>query len=275
MKMKRVREFFREFFHRFSKDHVIDNASAAAFWLFLSLLPLVAVMAMLAVKLTNLSALDLFESSIPASAREFVTSELHALDAWNGGTVAPLSALVFLWLASSGIHGILDAFDATAEVTHPWWRKRLLACGMCIGISILVAATGFVLDIGHAWLTPIVRSPARYVLAFAGQLGLIAALFRVGLPPHMRRWPGALVAASLQTVLGFGYVLWVRTLGGAGAYSAASLAAIGATMTAMFLFTLSLLAGVTFNVTIAKLRKSTLASGPPAAARPSVHAISR
>jgi uncharacterized BrkB/YihY/UPF0761 family membrane protein len=189
-----------------------------------------------------------------------VRRELDRVAAWHGGTVAPVSALVFVWLASTGVHAILDAFDTTLAVDRSWWRKRLLACAICAALSCVVAAVAVLLGVlDHGPTRNVVAilttGPARYGVAFAAEIGFITALFtvglhRVGARAHDRRWPGAVVAASLQTLLGYGYVVYVRHLGG-GAYATATLATIGVTMMVVYFFTLSLLVGVTFNVVLA------------------------
>src|SRR5690349_6588919 len=89
-------------------------AAEMAFWLFLALIPLAVVAGLIAAKLavndttgTVSAALD----SAPAATRELLSHELGAVAAWNGGAVAPTAIIVFLWLASSGVHAVFDAME--------------------------------------------------------------------------------------------------------------------------------------------------------------------
>lgn len=253
----------RALLRRMTDGRVLDSASAAAFWLFFSLLPLVVVVLMVVAKVAtaDVRALGPIVVSFPASSRALVHQELGQLAAWRGGTVGPVSGAVFLWLASSGIHATLNAFDAAAGATRPWWRKRAIALGICVVLSLVVAAVSILLAIvdrgpAREVLRFLTVGAGRYATAFAGELGLIVTLFAAGLRDLPVRWPGALLAAGLHSLLGYGYVLYLQTLGGHRAYTAAGLAAVGATMIAVYLIVVSLLVGVVLNVTLGQRRSA-------------------
>jgi membrane protein len=242
-------------------DYVMDNrvqdaATAAAFWLFFSLIPLVAVLTM-AVAKAHAAAVEPFLASVPPATQKLVHDELASVAAWHGGTVGPLSMVVFVWLASSGVHATLNAFDVVTKQDRPWWKKRALALAICMALSLAVAIASVIIAAmsrgdTRAFLAFFMIGPARLATAFVAELAFIVALFVVAVPKGagIRRWPGALLATALHMLLGYGYVLYLRTLG-TGAYTATGLAAIVATMIALYLFVLSLLAGVMLNVMLA------------------------
>ena len=93
---------------------MLGLAAEVAFWLFLSLLPLVAVAGLIAAKLTvgHDAAVGSWLGAVPPSTRALVRRELAQLAASSGRTVGPVGTLIFVWLASSGIHSLFDAFDA-------------------------------------------------------------------------------------------------------------------------------------------------------------------
>ncbi|HEY1956379.1 MAG TPA: YihY/virulence factor BrkB family protein [Polyangiaceae bacterium] len=258
----KVRGWAKEVFARIGREHVLDSASAASFWIFVSLVPLAAVALMLTTKLAwaNEDVLASMLAAVPPNSRTFVSHELQRVGAWNGGTVGPASAAVFVWLAATGVHAILDAFDATVDAKRPWWKKRLLAIAICIGLSVAVAAVGIAFGLlgkDVVWIAT--KTPARWVIAIVAEFGLIVGLFWAGIARSARckthSWPGAILAAILQSLLGWGYVSYLRTFGNGTAYSGATLATIGATMIMIYLFTLSLLIGVTFNAVLARRRE--------------------
>jgi membrane protein len=242
---------------RVRRARVFDSAAASAFWLFLALLPLAVVCLMVITKVAaaNASVLALLVGAVPAAARSLVTRELAQVAAWHGGTVGPASAIVFVWLASSGVHGILDAFDATLDVERSWWKKRVVSIAICVGLSVVIGLAGLAFGLlGQRATYLLMSTPARWVVALACEVVLVAGLFGAGMPrgegAPRRRWPGALLATLLQTLLGWGFLLYFRWLGRSSAYATATLATVGATMIVMYLFTLSLLLGVAFNVAV-------------------------
>lgn len=239
------------------KADVIDVASAAAFWLFLALMPLLAVAGLVAAKLavSDRSLVGPALASMPAGSRDLLEGELGKV-AGMSGAIGPVSIAIFFWLASSGIHALLDAFDKTTECERAWWKKRLIAIGICVILSIGVAVVGVVLGLVQRgpFVSGVVSLPVsnvlRYVVAFVVEVLLICGIYALGVTPEARRahriWPGAILAALTHTLLGFGYVEYVRHLGNGSAYQA-GLATIGVTMIAVFVFTLSLLVGLTLN----------------------------
>lgn len=253
-----------------ARSKLIDVASAAAFWLFLSLLPIATVAGMAVAKIqhADVSLFGPLLESLPHETRELIERELGRVASWKGGTVGPISALVFLWLASSGIHAILDAFDATTECERSWIRKRLVSIALCIALSIAIAAFGLFVGLvvrGALASSLLAYAPIRFVFAFAIEIVLIAGLFAGGIArsckARMPLLPGALLAATLNVVLGFGYVQWIRVMGTGGAYQA-GLATIGVTLTALWLFVLALLFGVVLNKLLGTRRASIAAEMP-------------
>ena len=259
---KKVGAVWRDVLGRIGREHVLDEAASASFWLFVALLPLAAVSLMVATKLAwgNESVLTSLMTWVPPRSRDLITHELAHVAAWNGGTVAPVSVAVFVWLAASGVHAVLDAFDATLDAQRAWWKKRLLAIAICVGLSVAVALVAIAFAaLGHGLVHVVTQTPARYVVAIVGEFVFIVGLFWAGVPKNARckapRWPGAILAAVLQSLLGWGYVLYLHTLGKGTAYSSATLQTIGATMIMVYLFTLSLLVGVVFNAVLSKPRE--------------------
>ncbi len=62
----------------------------------------------------------------------------------SASSIAPLSVLGFLWLAATGTHGLMDAFESAAGAPRrPWWKKRVIAL-------LWVAATLVILGV-LAW----------------------------------------------------------------------------------------------------------------------------
>lgn len=246
------------------RKRVFGLAAEVAFWLFLSLLPLAAVGGLIAAKLAvgRDAALGSWLGGVPASTRELLTKEVSHLAASNGSTLGPFSTVIFLWLASSGIHSLFDAFDAMTNRRRSWVRKRIAALASCVVLAIGGAALAL-LGRGVVWARALLDLSERplpgtvgvFVRVAGGSLlvlGIVTGLYAIGVPS--RPWegrvlpilPGAVLATLLQAVLAFAYSLLIRMTGDGSAYLA-GLATIGVTMTVVYLEVLSILLGLTVN----------------------------
>src|SRR5262249_15587828 len=159
---------------------------------------------------------------------------------------------------------VFDLLEVKAGARRPWWKRRLIALGTCIGLSlgtalIALVVTGLdrVLAIVRGALpweipptTSLARDTGRLLMGFATGVALVAGLYLVGVPRGARStrvvWPGALLAVAIQTVLGYGYGFYLSRVGTYSAYQA-GLAIIGITMIALYLFSLALLIGAELN----------------------------
>ncbi len=272
-----IADWTRLIWRRMNQSRSLGLAAQMAFWLFFSLLPLAAVgglvVARVAVARGDLAATML--GSTPPAVRDLVVAQLGQVARWNGGAVAPLAAVVFVWLASSGIHAVFDALEVQSGAERPWWKKRLIALGSCVvlslGITVLaLLSTGVAwlsrfagTNLPHtlvtwqgSWLIAVVRIVFSAMIAF----GLIVGLYAAGIPRirerHPALVPGALLAVSLEAAGGFAYGLYVHLLGTGSAYQA-GLGIIGVTMMSLYLFCLALLVGAELNRAISDRRAFT------------------
>jgi membrane protein len=242
-------------------------AAETAFWLFLSLIPLAAVAGLIAARFSvnNWGEATPVLSSLPTATRQLISTELMTLASRNDGTAGVWSAVVFIWLASSGVHSIFDSLELQVGTTRPWWKKRLLAIGACVALSVAVALLAILgpgLSGAMGWLgrwIPELRmtgeptmagNALRFGVSAAIVFGYICGLYRIGIPPSARRHlpvvPGALLAVGLELLFGFAYAVYVAEVGDGGAYLA-GLAVIGVTMIGLYLFTAALLTGAVVN----------------------------
>jgi membrane protein len=243
-------------------------AAEMAFWLFLSLIPLAAVAGLVASRIAfaRWDVAGPAVSTLPPTMTMFLTSEMAKVAAWNGGAVAPVAALIFVWLASAGIHSVFDALEVqTGAKARPWWKKRLLAIASCVGLSIGIAALA-IIGTGIDWAWKLLGSsmPAgflalqwsaggkllRLALAAGIALGMLVGLYRVALPPAVRKTmpilPGAAFALLLHLLLGTAYAFYIDLAGAGDAYQA-GLAVIGVTLMVLYFFCLAILAGAELN----------------------------
>ena len=264
----RAYRWLRDLYLCLDRTRTFGLAAETAFWLFLSLLPLAAVAGLAAARVSSehWDTVNPLLRSLPIATRQLIQSELVKVSSWNGGTVSITAAVVFVWLASSGVHALFEALELETGARRPWWKKRALSVATCLGLSITVAILAVLgpgLEYGVDWLARLIpgfegfdlrntwwQLPARIVLSLGVGFGYVSALYWVGIPPSARRrlpiLPGAAVAVGLQAALRFGYGYYVSNFGNGAAYSA-GLAVIGFTLTGLYLFAVALLTGAVVN----------------------------
>ncbi|HTQ43014.1 MAG TPA: YhjD/YihY/BrkB family envelope integrity protein [Polyangiaceae bacterium] len=279
------------------RRRTLGLAAEMSFWVFLSLMPLLAVGGFVAARVatahpwTALSAMQ----AVPPPVRELVMKEADHIASWHGGAVAPIAAATFLWLASTGVAAIFDALELQSGAQpRPWLRKRMLAIGTCIALAAGGALIGL-LESGVAWLervaganlpswlVSVVHGPAgriaRFFVGAVMAITMVAGLYRVGVPRGEGTRPrvlgGAVVAVMLMVALGYAYGFYVTKLGGSGSVYEAGLAAVGMTLMTLWLFSIALLLGAQLNCVLAeRLRaggawhRSAASSSPRTSPRP-------
>jgi membrane protein len=195
--------------------------------------------------------------TFPQSTRLLVQEELQRVANWNGGAVGLTGAAVSIWLASTAVHSMFEAFEVESHVRRSWIERRLLAIATCAGLSVVVAALttlwhglrriiALAAPNGGNFDSSVSMNLARAILSFVIAIGYVSALYWIGIPrPGRSRWtlvPGALVAVVLQGTMSFGYALYLSRFTEHTVYGA-GLGIVGATLMALYLFALSLLSG--------------------------------
>lgn len=276
MGASRAARFLKAFVRDLADTRTTGMAAEMAFWVFLSLIPLAAVAGLVAARVAVSSAEvgDLL-ASLPPQTRQLVRDQLSVVAAWNGGSVAAPAAAVFVWLASGGIHAVFDLLEVKAGASRPWWKKRLLAIAICVGLSlgtvviaVLITGLNRILALVHGVLPYAamqvkggwVDSGVRVGMGALVAVGLVGGLYWAAVPRDAKRhlpvWPGALLAVALQLLFGYGYAFYLSEIGSGGAYRT-GLSIVGVTLMALYLFAIALLVGAELNHVLSPEGQST------------------
>jgi uncharacterized BrkB/YihY/UPF0761 family membrane protein len=111
---------------------VLLAAPAMAFHFFLSLLPLLVFVGFVVGLIARRRGVDAVLSpvldNLPGTAEAVVKKEVERLAGAGGAALGPVAAASFLWIASGGTHGLMNAVEnVVGAPRRPWWKKRVLA----------------------------------------------------------------------------------------------------------------------------------------------------
>lgn len=103
-----------------------------AFHFFLSLLPLLVFVGYVVGLIARRSGVDAVLSpvldNLPGTSEAIVKKEVERLAGAGGTALGPVAAATFLWIASGGTHGLMNAVEnVIGAPKRPWWKKRLLS----------------------------------------------------------------------------------------------------------------------------------------------------
>ncbi|HEX2880220.1 MAG TPA: YhjD/YihY/BrkB family envelope integrity protein [Polyangiaceae bacterium] len=268
----RSKGWLAELLECIQRTRTLGLAAETAFWLFLSLLPLLAVAGFLAARLSlqNWHQVIPILEALPPAAASFVSNELTKVATWDQGTVSTVGILSFLWLASSGVHAIFDALEIETGAQRRWLVKRALAIATCTGLSLSVAllallgpgVEALLGDLGQRTTSTVslgnsiaANRPLRVALALLILAGQTWSLFLIGIPKATRRrmpvLPSIVATTVLQALLSVGYTAYISTVGDGSAYTA-GLALVGLVLTALYFYVLALLIGAIVNRTLSQ-----------------------
>lgn len=111
--------------------HVSTLASSAAFFMFLSIFPLLMLVLTLLryLPLTLQDLLDMIETVLPPAVMEVAERFLRELYTSNAAAVVSASALAALWSASRGVFGILNGINSIlgSNEYRSYLRRRMTA----------------------------------------------------------------------------------------------------------------------------------------------------
>ena len=138
-------------------------APAMAFHFFLSLLPLLAFLGYVVGLIARRRGVDAVLSplldNLPSTADAVVRSQVDRLAGAGATAFGPVAALTFLWIASGGTHGLMNAVEnVIGAPKRAWWKKRLFAMVWVLASVAAFALAAFAVVRWDAVVHP--RDPA-------------------------------------------------------------------------------------------------------------------
>ena len=185
-------------YHEVIDDDVLGLAAQLSYYFFLALFPALLFGLALASFFPLTSLIDdvsrLLGPVVSPEVLKLIQEQMRRLaDAESGGLLT-FGVLAAIWSSSAAVVSIVDALNRTYDIkeSRPWWKVRLVAIGLTIGLAVFILGA----------LTLVLAGPA--IATYLGDhLGFGAAFKWAWL---ILQWPVALalVATALGLVFYFG-----------------------------------------------------------------------
>lgn len=216
---------WRELLSRTYKDAIDDDAlglaAQLAFYFFLALFP--AILCIIA--LASFFPLHNFTDEMVNSVGRFAPQEMLALireqmvriAEGNHGGILSIGLIGAIWSSSAAMVAIINAMNKAYDIEEgrPWWKVRILAIGLTIGLALFIVlsfgliiagpqladwlAAKYALGSVFVWTWKILQWPIAFWLVATG-IGLVYYFA----PDAEQQWawitPGSLIATGLWVI---------------------------------------------------------------------------
>ncbi|HVE57587.1 MAG TPA: YihY/virulence factor BrkB family protein [Pyrinomonadaceae bacterium] len=223
------KDFFKRLYAKISDDDILGNAAQVAFYFTFALFPLLLfLMTLLGLILSskeNLQA-ELFQylqQVMPASAFTLVRTTLEEVTKESSGGTLTVGVLITLWAAAAGIDNLRGALNEVYNLmeTRSWWKTKLLAVLLTLGIGILVLIALSFIFYGTPLLALILPIDSPFILKILGWLIILLVLilafaliynFTPNHDPFEWKWisPGAISAIVLWILFSVGFQIYLH-----------------------------------------------------------------
>ncbi len=224
------RELLTRTWREINDDNCLGLAAQLAYYFILALFPALIVVVAIASffpRSTLQQVLATLAPFTPPDALSLIRTQLDAILSAEQGGLLTVGVLGALWSSSAALTAIIDTLNRAYDVeeTRPWWKVRLLAIGLTVGMAVFIL-TAFALvvagpELAHlladrlglasavatAWT--IVQWPIVFLLVAFG-----VALTYYFAPDTHQDWafitPGSAVATVLWLVASVGFRVYVQ-----------------------------------------------------------------
>lgn len=228
--------FLKELFARFQSDKVPQVGAQLAYYLLMSVFPLIIFVLSL-MSFTSLGQSDSLGrllSALPRETADLLQPILMDLVSNRSGSVLGLSLFLALWSGSNGISNLIAAMDAAYDIENA--RKKLLRRIIAVGYTILLAVVIVIaLGIqvfGDQWINTLVEAVpslaflqsiwiiVQYVLPLIIIILILALLYKFGPGFPQNKFItfgealiGASIAGVLWSIASMGFSIYVNQFG--------------------------------------------------------------
>lgn len=225
--VKKLVQAYRRFDRDWKNRRLGAYSAQAAFYIFISLLPFLALLfgIIKAVPFENAAVVSKAQTLLPALLGDMLSEAYHAAGAYSAAAVIPVTVALTLWTASKGMYALSSGLNSAYESIPPGGLVRRAASILyTLAFMVSVVLSLFLLVFGNAILNFALKIfPAIGGVNFlfrAGRtafiLALVISLFvliHMFLPQKRQKLqsvlPGAVLSGLGWVLLSYGYSLYI------------------------------------------------------------------
>ena len=251
-------------------DNIFDLGAQQAYYFFFALFPALLTLISIAsfFPVANLmdSIVGVLGRFAPPDVIDIVGNQIRKLSQSDNGGILTFGFLLTLWSSSAAVVSVITTLNAAYDITEarPWWKVRLTAIGLTIGIAVFVIlsislvlvgptvaehlANRLHLGVAFKWAWWILQWPVVLTLVSTG-IGLIYYFA----PDAEQEWvwitPGCVLATILWIIVSLAFKFYIAL---AGTYNETygTLGGVIVLLTWFYLTSLAILMGAEFNAEI-------------------------
>jgi membrane protein len=265
-----VKELGRRVIHEIQEDDCLGRAAQLAYYFLFALFPFFLVLTTLLgyLPVPNLMdrLMEMLAGILAGDALKLVQDNVREVVTSQRGGLLSFGILAALWTSSSAITAIVDGLNRAYDVEEgrPYWKVRLIAIFLTVGISLFIIFSLILLTFGPqigGWIADQVGLGRVFQIAWnllrwpviVGLIILAMVLVYYVAPDVEQRWqwitPGSLVAVIGWLLASLGFSFYVNNF---GSYNATygSIGAVIVLLTWMYVSGLFVLVGGEINAEI-------------------------
>jgi membrane protein len=229
-----VKELARRVIQEMRHDDCFGRAAQLAYYFLFALFPFFLVLTTLIgyLPVPNLMdrILEMLGQMLPGEALQLVQDNVRDLVTNRRGGLLSFGLLAALWTSSSAITAIIDSLNRAYDVEEgrPYWKVRLIAVLLTIGLSVFMIGSIILLTFGPqigGWIADQVGLGRIFQIAWnllrwpviVGLLMLGMALVYYVAPDVEQEWrwitPGSIVAVIGWLLVSLGFSYYVNNFG--------------------------------------------------------------
>jgi len=249
-------------------DDVFNLAAQQAYYFFFALFPallfVIGIASFFPLQTLTNDVVNMLGRFAPAMVTQIIVQAMQSLGKQNNGGVLTFGFFVTVWSTSGAMTAIITTLNACYDVTEsrPWWRTRIIAIGLTVGIAVFIIASMFLVIAGPTLAEHLANrfglGPAFkwtwWVLQWPLVFGLVVSA--IGLiyyfaPDVEQDWvwitPGSVVATLLWLLVSVGLKLYYQFVPSAANPTYGAIGGIMVLMLWFYASGIALLLGAEFN----------------------------
>jgi len=135
-------------------DDVLNLAAQQAYYFFFALFPallfVIAVASFFPLQSLTDDVVRMLGQVAPGAVIDIINESMKSLSQQNDGGILTVAFVVTIWSSSGAMVSIITTLNTAYDVTEsrPWWKTRVIAVGLTVGIAIFILASMFLIIAG-------------------------------------------------------------------------------------------------------------------------------